>query len=329
LINVKALVVHRDPCRRSELVRLLQSRGQDVTAVASAEQAPKEGDFGLVLLDWSAGADAPGIVRGLRREDRVIVALVEGRARAEIEQLLAAGASQVLVEPVQDERLWAALVSAEYQAADSLRRQRLLAAVRHSAQRFRSHEQMLTRRAFYDGLTGLANRALFMDRTEHALAHHGRRSATPALLFIDLDGFKSINDSFGHEVGDAVLAAVARRVLECKREGDTAARLGGDEFTVLLESIEKRRDAVQVAERILWALRQPLAIPEHDLSVTVSIGVAYAEARISARELLRRADAAMYRAKQLGKDRYVVWDPHHETARSPVAQRTHQRKNAG
>lgn len=179
----------------------------------------------------------------------------------------------------------------------------------------RDLEEMLAQQAFFDPLTGLPNRALFMDRIEHALAGQGRRSGAPALLFVDVDGFKKINDTWGHDVGDAALVAVARRISDSMRSGDTASRLGGDEFMVLLESVESKSDVVRVAERIVNALREPLNVMEFQVSVTVSVGVAYAEERIHAKELIRRADMAMYWAKDRGKNRYVVWQPRHDSVR--------------
>jgi diguanylate cyclase (GGDEF)-like protein/PAS domain S-box-containing protein len=170
-------------------------------------------------------------------------------------------------------------------------------------------EQQLARRAFYDTLTDLPNRALFMDRLERALAERARNTQGVALLFIDLDGFKTVNDNFGHEVGDRALMAVARRLETCMRHGDTAARLGGDEFTSLLIDIAWPDDAEQIAARIIAELRQPLVIDGASLWLTVSVGVAAATAEVDPRELVHRADAAMYAAKARGKDRYLLWEP--------------------
>jgi diguanylate cyclase (GGDEF)-like protein len=133
------------------------------------------------------------------------------------------------------------------------------------------------------------------------------------VLFIDLDGFKSINDNYGHDVGDAALVAVAQRLEQLKREADTAARLGGDEFTLLLESIETREGALRVAERVVESFARPLIVGEFEVTVTVSVGLAYSESRITVRELVRRADTAMYQAKKLGKRRFVEWEPRHDT----------------
>jgi diguanylate cyclase (GGDEF)-like protein/PAS domain S-box-containing protein len=420
---VRALVAHPDPVRREQVARLLSARGHELSTTAGA--LPTDGQRPeLAVVGWHADVPAPELIRRARRDETVFVVLTDPRARTELEEVLAAGALSLVIEPADDERLWSALVSAEYVAADHRRRQRVLSALRQSAQRFRSlvqnaldiiavlepdgtiryaspavlrlldldphrltgssiydfvheddleameeavregavpgrtsrvevrlthasgawryfelvadnlvdypsvrgivvngrdvtdrHEleQMLARQAFHDGLTGLANRALFMDRLDHALVQQGRRPGSPGLLFIDLDGFKTINDRYGHEVGDRTLVAVGRRLLELKREGDTAARLGGDEFTLLLESVDGRTGVLGVAERLLEALREPFVVGELSLALTVSIGVALAEPDIAGTELVRRADAAMYRAKELGKNRSVVWEPEHDS----------------
>src|SRR5215211_3581910 len=133
-------------------------------------------------------------------------------------------------------------------------------------------EQQLQHQAFHDLLTGLPNRALFMDRLEHALALTDRRGDKVAVLFTDLDNFKVINDSLGHKTGDQLLMAVAERLKACLRPGDTAARIGGDEFTVLLEEIDGLGDAVRVAERIAESLQSPFALDQHEVFFTTSIG---------------------------------------------------------
>ncbi len=179
----------------------------------------------------------------------------------------------------------------------------------------RELEQMLARQAFFDTLTGLPNRVLFMERLEHALAQRPPPSGGPALLFVDLDGFKNINDQWGHDVGDAALVAVGERLNALSREGDTVARLGGDEFTVLLEALESRAVAERVAARVVVALSEGLPVGELELSVTVSVGVAYAEEGVAPKELIRRADTAMYLAKAAGKNQYLVWKPRHDSER--------------
>jgi diguanylate cyclase (GGDEF)-like protein/PAS domain S-box-containing protein len=170
-------------------------------------------------------------------------------------------------------------------------------------------EDELRLRAFHDALTGLANRALFTDRLEHAL-ERTRRSPNPlAVLFLDLDDFKTINDSLGHGEGDNVLTSVAERLRHAVRAGDTLARLGGDEFAVLIEDSIDPTPPIEVAERLLETLRAPFQHAAGELFVHASVGVAVvAGGRSSADELLRDADAAMYTAKGRGKNRAVVFE---------------------
>jgi len=137
----------------------------------------------------------------------------------------------------------------------------------------RDQARILEYRAFHDALTGLPNRALFADRLTHALTRTDRNHALVAVLFLDLDRFKVINDSLGHEIGDQVLLAVADRLKACLRPSDTVARLGGDEFTILLEDIDQVRDATQVAERIAETLKTPFQLSGHEATTTASIGL--------------------------------------------------------
>jgi len=169
-------------------------------------------------------------------------------------------------------------------------------------------ERQLLHQAFHDGLTGLPNRGLFMDRLEHALARRPRAEETVAVLFLDLDNFKVINDSLGHRAGDQLLITMAERLMQCVREGDTVARLGGDEFTVLLEHITDVTDAILVAERIAEQSLTLYTIGDREVSVTASIGIAMPETdEVTADDLLRNADIAMYEAKQRGKAQYQVF----------------------
>lgn len=164
--------------------------------------------------------------------------------------------------------------------------------------------------AHYDVLTNLPNRSLFMDRVERGLALARRHGTLLALLFIDLDKFKPINDQWGHAVGDLVLQEVALRMQGCVRASDTVSRVGGDEFVVLLLNLANAQDALQVAEKIRMALREPMQIDGKTLSVSSCIGVAmYPEHGQTQTELSRQADAAMYEAKERGRDCVVLFEP--------------------
>ncbi len=171
-------------------------------------------------------------------------------------------------------------------------------------------EGQLRRQAFYDALTGLPNRALFLDRLEQALARGQRNGGQIAVLFLDLDRFKVVNDSLGHAAGDELLVATGRRLASTLRPGDTLARLGGDELTVLLEEIDGVSHAATVADRLLEALSTPFSIDGHEVFVTASIGIALSTPELAtSRDLLSAADLALYRSKDSGRARYSVFDP--------------------
>lgn len=179
---------------------------------------------------------------------------------------------------------------------------------RDITERMRAEEQLL-HDAFHDSLTGLPNRALFIDHLKLAVNHCRRRKGYLfAVLFIDLDRFKVINDSLGHMVGDELLIAIARRLEVCLREGDTIARLGGDEFTILLDGIKDYGDAQRVAERVQEVLEQPFSVAGRELFVTASVGIKYSGDDEQPEDILRDADTAMYSAKALGKAQYQVFN---------------------
>ena len=177
-------------------------------------------------------------------------------------------------------------------------------------------EEKLTHQAFYDALTGLANRVLLLERIEQALRRAHRSGGQIALLLLDLDDFKTVNDSLGHEAGDDLLREVAKRLRLAVRDVDTVSRLGGDEFAVLVEDSESVASATIVAERIIDILRTPIAVLEAECPVHVSIGIAVASSQDTpAEELLRNADVAMYLSKGKGKNRYEIFEGHmHEAA---------------
>ena len=169
--------------------------------------------------------------------------------------------------------------------------------------------------AFHDSLTGLPNRALFLDRLQHALDVAARRQTELCVLFVDLDRFKAVNDSIGHAAGDELLRAVAERLSECTRAADTAARFGGDEFAVLLEDDGRGVHPDAVADRIIAAMRRPFDVEGKEVFIGATVGIAHArDASLGPDELLRNADLAMYRAKKAGGNRAATYETAMRTA---------------
>lgn len=210
------------------------------------------------------------------------------------------------------------LSRAQSTAADDENGLAALAAVAEDALARLHLSDAMTHLAWHDPLTGLANRALFMDRVQRALEDRASGNAQAAVLFCDLDSFKRVNDLFGHSAGDQLLAEVGRRLSASIRRGDTVARLGGDEFAVLMQSVQEPHEVETVCERILRALREPIHLLGGDVSVTTSIGVAWFTADTNGDALLSHADLAMYYAKSRGKDRF-------ETYRSAFGEQHRQR----
>ena len=193
--------------------------------------------------------------------------------------------------------------------------QRLTQSLQESNAKLQSANAELQQRAFADALTGLPNRLLFEDRLRHTLlrldrANHHRVEDRLAVLFIDLDGFKPVNDSFGHAAGDAILMIAADRLRELTRDCDTVARVGGDEFLLLLEDIASTADAMSVASRVLETLSQPFVLEGKAVEITCSIGIVVHPDHGERDRLVAHADAAMYAAKRAGGSGYVLFEPH-------------------
>lgn len=218
---------------------------------------------------------------------------VENRTVGYLVGLVTERPERLYPSPALEERL-RGLVG---QAQAAIHNSRLVDAIRHQA--------------LHDALTGLPNRTLILDRARHLLQRSRRDTSDVAVMFVDLDGFKEVNDEFGHGAGDELLRSAAERLSSAVREGDTVGRIGGDEFVVLLESAEGPGDPEMVGRRILEAFRRPFDLPDHAgrrVEVTASIGVAEGSP-MDVNELLRDADIALYQAKADGRNRMVVFDP--------------------
>jgi diguanylate cyclase (GGDEF)-like protein len=256
--------------------------------------------------------------RAMRERTIVIADAVTGSAGSQAFDFPIEGPTAAMASPVHEHgRVVGSLGVAttgparEYSARDQ---QVLLSLAEHASlalNHARAVEEAV-HEALHDSLTGLPNRSLFLDRMRHALARAERADAPVAVLFCDLDGFKTVNDSLGHRTGDRLLVLVAERLAECLRPADTIARLGGDEFAVLLEELREPGDAARAAQRLLEALHPPFELREREFYVSASIGIA--AGRGDAETLLRDADLAMYRAKGRGKGRYAVYQPSMHTA---------------
>ncbi len=168
-------------------------------------------------------------------------------------------------------------------------------------------QRALEIQATHDVLTGLPNRALMFDRVTHALDRSQRATELVALMFVDLDGFKAINDDFGHDVGDEVLRGVSTRLVDCVRAGDTVARIGGDEFVILTENLADETIALEIADRILRQMTVPFAVGSSIATIGASIGVAFATSKSTVAGLVKQADLAVYEAKRAGRSRYMIF----------------------
>jgi diguanylate cyclase (GGDEF)-like protein/PAS domain S-box-containing protein len=244
----------------------------------------------VIVQDWANERrfDQPNY--GERRTRSGLSVKIEGRSR---------GPFGVLIVQSMEQRDFASgdidfLQSLANVLADALERQAI--------------EDGIRERALQDPLTGLPNRALFVDRLEHALARLGRQRGLAAVLFLDFDHFKLVNDSLGHQIGDELLAAAAPRLKQALRSTDTVARFGGDEFGILLEDIGSELDAIDTAERIAAIFARPFVLSGSEHFVSASIGIALATGGELGDDLIRDADAAMYRAKDRGRARYEVFD---------------------
>jgi diguanylate cyclase (GGDEF)-like protein len=298
----RVLLVQDDPRAATMIVEMLRAAWPQGLLVTHAPHIPDAvdelGDHGdsCVLLEVS-GEDADPL--------------------AELQELVTAApdAAVVVISEHGDQDLGVAAVKAG--AQDHLVKSELHPALLARAVRFaleRKHAEVrLAQQALQDPLTGLPNRLLFMDRLSVALDRSRRIGLAPAVMFLDFDRFKEINDSFGHAAGDRLLRELARRFQELMRPMDTVARLGGDEFIFLFEGLSGKEEACAIARRIREAAAGPVALgdPAGDTSIDVSIGIVMLDdPAVSLEDALRDADAAMYRAKDLGGDRAELYGEH-------------------
>lgn len=247
-----------------------------------ALQAILADDYDLVLLDYYWGENnARDLIKAAKSQaNHAPIVVMTEEMEAEVDQeAIRGGASDYLIKGQIDILL-------------------LERTLRYAIERKRT-EQHLSRLAHYDALTDIPNRILFRDRLEHAIRLADRDGSSFTLMFIDLNGFKQVNDNFGHDVGDEVVRLCAQRLKECKRRSDSVARMGGDEFTLLLENTDNSTDIAHVASKIVSRIGEPYKVGDYELSIGCSVGIAvYPQAGRDADVLLKNADMAMYQAKE-------------------------------
>jgi len=299
-------------------VVLLAARSEAVLRVASSEGLSTGLLAALDLTPIDPAANACGAATYRRQAIRTGNLMTDPAWSAQRALLEEAGFASCWANPIVSHRVAHSLgVLAFFAAADwapspaDVRVADLFASLASVAVQRGAAEADLHHQAMHDHLTGLPNRALFLDRLEQALVQRERRGTTVAVMFLDLDRFKVINDALGHDVGDELLVAVAARIQSVTRTGTTVARFGGDEFTVLADSVRSPRDALAIAERIVDAFREPLLIAGGEVVMSVSIGVVLSRSGpVRPAEMLRDADSAMYRAKHRGRNRVEIFDDH-------------------
>ena len=315
-----------DDVLKSIVAGAFELLGDEVVAIHLAD--PK--DPGYMVMVESMGLDADLVSRRIERkrvgegaggramvEDRVVVVEDYETADGMIKELAGLKMKSAMAAPVREDGCAVgSLTVATYRASRhySPTEQEMLIAFADHASLALIDARMVAavqHQAFHDSLTGLANRALLLDRLDHALRRARREAGSSvAVLFVDLDRFKVVNDSLGHTAGDELLAAAARRIDSCVRDVDTAARLGGDEFAILLEYTEGNVNTEFIVDRVLDALRAPFDIAGHKMTVGATIGIAVSRSgRESATELLRNADLAMYQAKGAGGGTKALFEP--------------------
>ncbi len=274
----------RQDAALADRLRAAVGEHSDVLArdsVSRARRALREHTVDCVVLNLPASdADALETLEAVlsSASDVPVVVLAAGDDPAIALRAIHAGAQDYLISPVAD--------------ADALAR-----SIKYAIERKRTAAR-LSHQALHDSLTGLPNRVLLLDRLNVAVGRSRRRPSSLALLFLDLDGFKSVNDSLGHDAGDDLLVEVARRLQRALRPGDTVVRYGGDEFVILCEDLRGQREGLRVAERARAAIAESFLIRGHELALRASVGLALARrGQNHAQDLIREADAAMYRAK--------------------------------
>jgi diguanylate cyclase (GGDEF)-like protein len=323
-IPLRILIAEDEPDFRQSLQFILIQWGYEVQTVSdghSALETLRDNPPDVALLDWMmpglSGLEICRQFRAMGRQQFPYLILLSGRSRTEdVVAGLDAGADDYVTKPVDFLELRARLQvgfrmvklqqelgrrATELEA--TLAEVQQLQAV---AEEGRKRERFL---AFHDSLTCLPNRQLFFDRLGHAILQSHRSGQMVAVLLLDLDGFKLINDGIGHAAGDQVLQATGQRLQSCLRDSDTIARLGGDEFAILACSLTRVADVIAIAEKVMSRLAEVFVVDNQQCQIGASIGISlYPSDGVDVETLVKRADLAMYRAKRLGKNRFMLYD---------------------
>jgi diguanylate cyclase (GGDEF)-like protein len=323
LPQVSVLLVDDHPESLLALEAVLEPLGQRLVRARSggaALQAVLAEQFAVILMDIRMpdldGYETLALLRTRKQSRHTPIIFLTGCAEEE-DQLrsYASGAVDILQKPFDPGALRAKVsvfVELEQRVVERTRElAQANAALEAEIEHRKKIEHQLIEQAHRDGLTGLANRKLLLEHLHHAVARfHRMGSPRSAVMMIDLDRFKTINDSHGHLAGDQLLVEVARRLERCLRDVDTAARFGGDEFAILLDGVDEIRDATRVADRIHAALAAPIELDGVEVTISASIGIALVDTDYERSEdLLRDADTALYRAKDAGRARTEVFTP--------------------
>jgi diguanylate cyclase (GGDEF)-like protein len=303
ILNAKILLVDDEPDSTLLLQQLLQHEGySSVSATTDPHEVRglhEQRRFDLIVLDLQMpGMDGFAVMQDLKAAaaDYVPVLAVTGEPAHKV-RALQAGAKDFVSKPFDWDEV--------------LVRVHNMLEVRLLLDEAREHARQLESMALQDPLTGLANRRLLPERVWMAIAHARRNHSHMAVVYLDLDGFKEVNDTFGHAAGDDLLKMVAARLLGVVREEDTVARVGGDEFMVALWEVASVADAATVAAKLIEAVAQPYEIEGNTATVTTSAGASvYPFHGEHVDALMKSADVALYRAKQAGKNRYMISGDH-------------------
>ena len=261
-----------------------------------------EAETAGVIVHAGTAGDPSSEMLARRGVSEAMVALLRGESRM-IGSLMVGGHLDARTFDARDLRLFRTLATRTTVILENSRMERSIA-------RLTELQEQLTHQAYHDSLTDLANRSLFGQHIDQALRRRAEGAASVAVIFLDIDDFKGVNDTLGHAAGDALLVEVAARIRGCLRRPDTAARLGGDEFAILIEGVDSATEAEHVARRVIDVLREPFTVSGTSVIVRASLGIAVADnTDANAASLMRQADVAMYVAKGAGRNRYVLFAP--------------------